>query len=322
MSPEQLAGSTLDRRSDQYSLALVVFHMLTGALPFAGETPEQVIYARFGESAARPLAAVRPSVSWPPGVQSVIDRALARDAAKRFDTAGDFAAAFSTAVGSPVSVPPEQTRPPRDVKKELLRFRQGGEAWFRRNARQVGRVTSIGLVAVLVIAAGARIADRWPGTKQPPAVDSIARRISAGEAGVNRGKGDSTKRQTQKQQSGPNDSNRVPDDGNPPPESTREDAAAIRAAAMRDLERLRNRLDPDSSVAESDARSAMRQLDALMPRLRNRSDSLLALLYKGHGYVHLDQFGEACATFRRIRDRAAGTKVEAVIEGYFGYGKC
>ena len=181
MSPEQLAGSTLDRRSDLYSLALVVFHMLTGALPFAGDTPEQVIYARFSESSARPLAAVRPSVTWPPRVQSVIDRALARDASKRFDTAGDFATAFGVAADAPAASS-RANAPARVARKDARLIVRRGAGWVRQHGRQVARVAAIGVVAALVIAAGATVVDRWPLIGQSSSVDSLARRIATGEA--------------------------------------------------------------------------------------------------------------------------------------------
>ncbi len=60
MSPEQAAGGTdLDGRSDQYSLACVLYEMITGMQAFIGPTPEAVIAQRF-TFAPRPVRAYRP----------------------------------------------------------------------------------------------------------------------------------------------------------------------------------------------------------------------------------------------------------------------
>jgi serine/threonine-protein kinase len=327
MSPEQLAGSTLDRRSDLYSLTLVVFQMLTGALPFGGDTPEQVIYGRFGDSNARPLATVRPTVAWPAGLQPVIDRALARDSAARYDTAGEFAAAFDAAVGTP-STPPTDTRPPRkDAKDALERTRRAGAIWWRQHNRHVARVASVGTVAVLITAAGAELIDRWREIQSRPTGDSLALRIATGEAGVERNlaekaKAQTTQTQTNAKDTKPNDTGRSTERTEVAPPITPAVAEARHDAALRELEQLRNRLHPDSTVSEYNARAAIGRLDALMPQLRDRTDSLFALLYKSHAYYHLGELDDQCAVLRRIRSRASGSRLEAVVEGYFGYGKC
>ena len=89
MSPEQLSGDKLDGRSDLYSLALVAFNMLTGKLPFPGATSQETMIARLMEQ-PRTLAEMKPDVPWTPEVQSVMDRALARDAGERYQTAAEF----------------------------------------------------------------------------------------------------------------------------------------------------------------------------------------------------------------------------------------
>jgi predicted Ser/Thr protein kinase len=89
MSPEQLAGDKLDGRSDTYSLALVSFNMLTGKLPFPGETAQESMIARLTD-VPKQLAEMKPSVPWTEEVQSVMDRALARDAVDRYQTAAEF----------------------------------------------------------------------------------------------------------------------------------------------------------------------------------------------------------------------------------------
>ncbi len=62
VSPEQAAGETnLDGKSDQYSLACVVYEMITGERPFAGATPQAIMAKRFSET-PKPLRAIRNTV--------------------------------------------------------------------------------------------------------------------------------------------------------------------------------------------------------------------------------------------------------------------
>jgi len=97
MSPEQLSGDTLDGRSDTYSLALVAFNMLTGKLPFPGETMQETMVLRLTDR-PKTLAEMKPDVAWPAQVESVMDRALARSAADRYQTASEFGRDLASAV--------------------------------------------------------------------------------------------------------------------------------------------------------------------------------------------------------------------------------
>src|ERR1044071_7548838 len=64
MSPELLAGDKLDGRSDIYSLAVVAFKMMTGKLPFPGETVQESMIMRLTDR-PRPLSQMKPDVNWP-----------------------------------------------------------------------------------------------------------------------------------------------------------------------------------------------------------------------------------------------------------------
>jgi serine/threonine protein kinase len=82
MSPEQADGaSSVDGRSDLYSLGCVLYEMLAGEVPYTGRTPQAVIAKRVLE----PLPHVRTlRESVPPAVERVINRALAVTPADRF----------------------------------------------------------------------------------------------------------------------------------------------------------------------------------------------------------------------------------------------
>jgi serine/threonine-protein kinase len=91
MSPEQFAGEKLDHRTDIYSLGLVLFNILTGELPYPSVTSKDSLVKRL-TSTPRPLAEAKPDIGWPPGLQTALDRALAPDAANRYNRVGDFSA--------------------------------------------------------------------------------------------------------------------------------------------------------------------------------------------------------------------------------------
>lgn len=94
MSPEQLSGDQLDPRSDIYSLALIVYEMLSGRLPFEGENPQAIMIKRVTTNPV-PLRAVAPSVS--DSVERVVMDGLARDPGNRLPTVEAFASALRSA---------------------------------------------------------------------------------------------------------------------------------------------------------------------------------------------------------------------------------
>jgi serine/threonine-protein kinase len=99
MSPEQASGSRqYDGRSDQYSLACVLYEMLAGVPAFIGPTPEAVIAQRF-QHAPRELRVYRPTT--PAAIEVVIQKALAMGPADRFATTAEFSSALEIASRPP-----------------------------------------------------------------------------------------------------------------------------------------------------------------------------------------------------------------------------
>jgi serine/threonine-protein kinase len=96
MSPEQLRGRALDGRTDVYALALITYEMLTGRLPFAGRTQQELMIARL-RSDPLPLSQTRPELAFPAAVEDALTRALRRNPDERFQTTPDFAAALTRA---------------------------------------------------------------------------------------------------------------------------------------------------------------------------------------------------------------------------------
>ena len=97
MSPEQLAGDKLDGRSDIYSLALVAFNCLTGALPFPSESAQEAMIMRLTDK-PKTLAEMKGDVAWPEKVQAIMDKGLAREAADRYQSAAQFGREFAAAI--------------------------------------------------------------------------------------------------------------------------------------------------------------------------------------------------------------------------------
>ena len=91
MSPEQSAAEAVDERTDQYSLATVLYEMLVGEPPFTGPTMQAIIARRLSEP-ARPLSTVRSTIT--PAVERAILRALERTPADRFPDVESFLAAL------------------------------------------------------------------------------------------------------------------------------------------------------------------------------------------------------------------------------------
>jgi serine/threonine-protein kinase len=96
MSPEQMMDKPVDRRSDVYALAFMAYELLTGQLPFAGDTPREQAIAR-SKGIVIPLRVARPDLELPAAVEKVLVRALAPDPAQRFPTAAAFGEAFARA---------------------------------------------------------------------------------------------------------------------------------------------------------------------------------------------------------------------------------
>src|SRR5687768_4005 len=94
VSPEQAAGETnLDGKSDQYSLACVLYEMLTGERPFLGATPQAIMAKRFKEM-PRPLRQLRTAV--PESVEKAVTKAMSIEASGRYSTAAQFAQALAS----------------------------------------------------------------------------------------------------------------------------------------------------------------------------------------------------------------------------------
>jgi serine/threonine protein kinase len=107
MAPEQGRGDPIDGRSDLYAMGVILFQLLTGRLPFEADSPTQVVMMHMTIPVPDPRQ-VAPERNIPDPLVQVVNKALAKDAKKRYQDAIEFADALKSALSMAESVPPEQ----------------------------------------------------------------------------------------------------------------------------------------------------------------------------------------------------------------------
>jgi serine/threonine protein kinase, bacterial len=134
-APEQLVGSNMDGRADQYALAASAFHLLTGAPPYRHSNPVAVIGQHLHADPPR-LSDHRPDLA---DLDEVFFKALAKDPADRFDRCREFAAAFSEHVS--------HCGAGRRLGAPSLRRRIG----FRRAGRRISLKAGLALAMIVTL---------------------------------------------------------------------------------------------------------------------------------------------------------------------------
>jgi len=148
MSPEQITGAEVDHRSDIFSFGIILYELLSGKLPFAGERDISVFYSILNED-PRPLSQHRPET--PEWLCQIVERALQKNAAQRFSCIDEILARLSNGVArSPIS----------SASTPLSKL---PEAPFRRLSR-AGMVAG----AVLLLTLAAAVPYWYRTKKQPP----------------------------------------------------------------------------------------------------------------------------------------------------------
>jgi tRNA A-37 threonylcarbamoyl transferase component Bud32 len=113
VAPEQIEGTVIDGRTDVYSLGCVLFHCLTGSVPFEGTSDVEVVFAHLGKPPPA-LSARAPDL--PPAMDAIIARAMAKSRDDRWPTCSSLVAALTTHL--PLA-PVQPSRPPEAPTRSM-----------------------------------------------------------------------------------------------------------------------------------------------------------------------------------------------------------
>ncbi|WP_162004994.1 protein kinase domain-containing protein [Dictyobacter vulcani] len=102
LSPEQAKGMLGNERSDLYSLGIILYEMVTGVLPFRGDTPMEVIMQHIHNTPISPTL-INPNI--PPALAQVIERSMAKNPAERYATASE----MTIDIAKSLSIPGPET---------------------------------------------------------------------------------------------------------------------------------------------------------------------------------------------------------------------
>jgi serine/threonine-protein kinase len=153
ISPEQAQGKPTTPRSDIYSIGVVLYEMLTGRVPFEGESAVAVALKQVSEAPRRP-SAINPNV--PPALDAVVMRALAKDPDARFKDADAFLKALDAAEKAPDTPRAEDTAAYAAVSPEgVAAIPVGEEPYDEEEERERARRRRLWRwIVVAILAAG------------------------------------------------------------------------------------------------------------------------------------------------------------------------
>ncbi|MCC7194616.1 MAG: protein kinase [Gemmatimonadaceae bacterium] len=345
MSPEQLAGDKLDGRSDIYSLGLVAFNCLTGKLPFPSNSAQEAMIMRLTDQ-PKTLAEMRPEVTWSDELQGVMDRALARDAADRYQSAAEFGRDISHAVenlpqtlvaeagtqviGAGAVAAAAGTRTAAAAAPAVPKTRVAGPAERGRTAAPPAPAASVAaapsarrampvvaIVAAAVIVGGGGLLAVKTGmlggarkdslSVATDPVQSAAANTSADAGGQQAG--NPAANTGNAAESGAGSATR-------PAPSTKQPTAPApggggntpspRVNATNELQRI---ADLVKGMDAGEANTALGAISTLLPALTNRADSVEALYHRAEAYAVIDgDGGRACPVLKSIAGDEARKK--------------
>ncbi len=117
MSPEQAKGQKVDHRADLYALGIILYELLSGSVPFTGDSPLAVMHQHVYEPPP-PLPLVTPGLA--KATYHVVDKALQKEADQRFASAKEMMAALDDALTAEATVLPTPRRPQTPAPVETM----------------------------------------------------------------------------------------------------------------------------------------------------------------------------------------------------------
>jgi serine/threonine protein kinase len=150
MSPEQCSSGPIDVRSDQYSLAIVLFQLITGHLPFYADTPIAIALQQINEPVPSPRD-FNPNIPEP--IENVLLKALSKDPSKRYPTIVAFNQAFQKALRISIITHEANgswTAKYYEITQVLGRIQSKAKGWFSQSVL-TKRYSLLGILLLLFI---------------------------------------------------------------------------------------------------------------------------------------------------------------------------
>ncbi len=140
LAPERVQGEPATPASDVYSAGVVLYELLTAKKPFDADTPLGLVRA-IQEDEPEPLTEVRPDLD--PALAAIVEKAIAKDAGKRYSAAEEMAQALSAWIPASASETTQSLSPASSTQGFKIRKRGGS----KRSRRLAGIM--LGIIAVL-----------------------------------------------------------------------------------------------------------------------------------------------------------------------------
>ena len=171
LSPEQAQGDPATAQSDLYSVGIILYELLTGRLPFDGESAVSIAVQHLNEPPT-PIHALRPDVA--PQLEAAVMRALAKDPASRWSDADEFISALESArasLGQPLG---QDTAAFAPVPAPVVEEEEEDEDKLRWPWLALGLTALMVALALLLFTGGDQVeVENVVGQLEPVAVDRL-----------------------------------------------------------------------------------------------------------------------------------------------------